>query len=369
MYTRKLRIIFLALILTLFFITVLIGCENRIIDTLSSNADTIQNAESSENIISEQESTEPEESYIPEISFVTSEVNISDDEISFDENFEVDYQDSIVVIADGLLLGGYHDGLWRQEYTYGELLSYSKYYNYNKQEYLGEQDFLAFQSSALIPYYDKIIETYASQVNSEYSKFDLPVKVKGRAATITLTDYNPYVDDYFIPFKTNSSHNALPRTVTKIDTFTDEMIAAVRTTLDENGLTKAAVNITEAYECDLEGNGVVSQVIVAELSINDISEPTEEQKSDEYGTYFVCLAVTKTTIKTIYSEYNRFDDWDTEYLGHYFNIDLIGIYDVNDNGNYEAIISHMFFEGSGTFLFALSDENTWEKVLMVYEGY
>ena len=281
---------------------------------------------------------------------------------------EISDSGSLYFFIDGLLMGSYENDNFvtrdEREFTYGEFFTQPGYVLYSQSEYLGITNKIKLPTPPGVDnplsFEDaELIRQFASKEEDFYSFYKLPVALSDEAYNINYGNYNGYINFGDGILATNAAHNPLPRAVIECEiTLFD--LKWVKRELDNLGISGAVPHVTKVYECDLDGNLIITDY---------------EIENGNSGNYAMVLIAYETYSECIWFEMKPYEDF-TEYseipleVLYNYAIDVCtgrisGIFDFNGDGLFEICL---YWTAGQYMVFSMNDSGVYAQILEAHCG-
>lgn len=163
----------------------------------------------------------------------------------------------------------------------------------------------------------------------------------------------------------------LPRPVTDLSGEVSEtMKNRVRQVLSQNGATRAEANITKALSCDTDGDGTEEIYLCANSKRSEgnnlpigvtVKENGGYQVSAGSGIYSLVLRLDGETTEVVDSKF--LGEGEHLYNALIFSVDLLGIFDINGDGEMELCVENKLFDTSVVEVLQRTEEDGYRTVL------
>lgn len=256
------------------------------------------------------------------------------------------------------------------ENVYGEFLSQEWFDIYSQEGVVNRSTIAQFD---IMPGLDNFFEEKdaallaecASEkiLNDQAGIYNLPVKMSKEAYNVPISKYNGYIDFGDGTLATNAKHNLLPRKVEKVEG--NEVDAEIiKKELEKDGITKAPVDLTEVFLCDLDDDGVDERVVFA-----NSSDERFVREADS-GNYTMVFVVRESGAELLYKETSRYGETipnlenGDNYFDHWTNYcSSAGLYDLNADGKFEICIECAQYEHGRYMVFSENEDGKYALVL------
>ena len=304
----------------------------------------------------------------------------------------------IDIILYGGYIGSYVNGKWESaegsidnqvkrgnisDVDIRSLLTNQYFYIYNANGLLGKERFglrygaghtFGVQHKLLADVWDK----YNELVNQDSIDYDMLNVLSEEIEELQEQDQILY-ETVLI----NQDFNPFPHSIDMNVPVLEEHRQFIRNRLDEKGYVNADVEIKRVISVDLNNDGRKEQIIVANTEKMGadciIDEKTANNIKNETDCVYAMIFIISDEEYVLYENYCP-EDWWTDFGIEYFNdnwglsIDYanfvdVDVFDFNNDGSYEIVINHYFWEGMTRTVYAsLNNTNKFIPVLHSYNG-
>jgi hypothetical protein len=146
------------------------------------------------------------------------------------------------------------------------------------------------------------------------------------------------------------SWEALPRVIAEADPLAPVYEQAIVDLLKTNGITATEANVTRVVQVDLEGDGTDEAIILASRNI-PVEGSIASVTAGDYSLVVLRKVVNGTmqTISIIADYYPK-----TQTFAAPYEYKLLGLLDLNGDGQLEIIIHGAYYEGAATEAFSIA---------------
>jgi hypothetical protein len=129
-----------------------------------------------------------------------------------------------------------------------------------------------------------------------------------------------------------------------------QLLSSIGKLLKANGIATPEVNLAQVLEADLNGDGIVENVVVAtRMTLSESGNPSPDAAAGDYS--LIAVVGKDGTPVVVVGEYHP---QAAEFSAPGMN-KLIDLLDLNDDGKLEIIVSSMYYEGGSTLVYADTD--------------
>jgi hypothetical protein len=144
--------------------------------------------------------------------------------------------------------------------------------------------------------------------------------------------------------------NAQPRPVTDGDPTDDTTIKAVAKLLISKGISKPDVNILRVLTADIDGDGTTETLVEATRTQNTDNSITPDANEGDYSTMLLLPGDGGAPIE-LDGDYHPKA---AEFIAP-LRLRLIGIYDLNNDGQMEVVVAASYYEGASVAAYEIRD--------------
>lgn len=177
-----------------------------------------------------------------------------------------------------------------------------------------------------------------------------------------------------IPLGLTHNYNPIPQNLKTDVSIKDNHTSAVRKVLDDNGLSDTEINISEIVSADIDNDGIVEDIIIAGTPYKEDGYPKinpDDRFKDGAGVYITAIILKNDKVIPIYFQGEKFKNlkYDKDNTVVPFGvdaclyIDLIGIFDLNNDGKYEICILDASWDCPEIRVYEWQEDNTIKEVL------
>ncbi len=322
-------------------------------------------------------------------------VPLTVDKPQFEEDKPTAAADLNYIFVKGQLIGSYENGRWlsvaRDEkplslkaFTIGSLLEQKGYRLFSQTQMLGAAEKVGFQLSSGLDcaisetMNGLLLEPSAATVEKDESAvkgiFKLPTILPPNTYNFKISEYNGRWDlgNENALLMISANINPLPASIISGEPASEADISAVKKELSAFGISGSPANITGVADCDLDGDGTIDRIIIANTPRDSNGYPVvteQEKKSGKAGAYSIALVKIGGEYSTVSSHFVKYagdidiNNMATASIDYSSRFELFGVFDLNGDGKLEIVLQKVFWEGGNFSVSSLEGED-YSEVLV-----
>lgn len=203
---------------------------------------------------------------------------------------------------------------------------------------------------------------------------------QGILADLVMPDYDAYcdfsLDDTLsyddIRLALSASHNPLPRKVQILYELDEPLTDYITQQLALLGIPDAPVNLSHYYVSDFDYDGQEESLIIAQTQYDEWGEPiySQAERDGASGRYIIIVYQDgrDSQPQTVYGWCQPYTSGNITDVTSVRHAEIIGVYDLNGDGNLEICLDTQMWEGGQMKVYALDDSNHYQLVLLSWYG-